>query len=188
MSERKDLSILFIGNSHTYFNDMPLMVKRRADNAGFSCRVTMLAHPGWYLSRHAEEPDVRFNILYGKYDYVVLQEHAHPFGPEEEFLNAAAALNKMIREAGSTPVIYECWAEKDKPENQERMNKAHKQAADETGALLAPVGEYWWGYMENRPDPEMYADDGQHASPAGSDFAAKYIWETIRTDMNRKKE
>ena len=112
MSERKDLSILFIGNSHTYFNDMPLMVKRRADNAGFSCRVTMLAHPGWYLSRHAEEPDVRFNILYGKYDYVVMQEHAHPFGPEEGFLNAAAALSKMTREAGSTPVIYECWAER----------------------------------------------------------------------------
>ena len=27
---------------------------------------------------------------------------------------------------------------------------------------------------------EMYAEDGAHASPAGSDFAAKYIWETIR--------
>ena len=27
---------------------------------------------------------------------------------------------------------------------------------------------------------EMYADDGQHASPAGSHFAAKYVWETIR--------
>lgn len=30
---------------------------------------------------------------------------------------------------------------------------------------------------------EMYADDGQHASPAGSDFAAKYVWETIRLDI-----
>ena len=30
---------------------------------------------------------------------------------------------------------------------------------------------------------EMYADDGQHASPAGSDFAAKYFWETIRMDI-----
>ena len=29
--KKKPLSILFIGNSHTYFNDMPLMVKRRAD-------------------------------------------------------------------------------------------------------------------------------------------------------------
>jgi hypothetical protein len=31
------------------------------------------------------------------------------------------------------------------------------------------------------------AEDGGHASPAGSDFAAKYIWETIRMDMVRKE-
>ena len=187
MSRKKDLNILFIGNSHTYFNDMPLLVKRRADDGGFNCRVTMLAHPNWYLSRHAEEPDVRFNILYGKYDYVVLQEHAHPFGPEESFLDAAIALNRMIREAGSTPVIYECWAEKDHPENQDHMNKVHRHVADKIGALLAPVGEYWWRYKESWPDLEMYAEDGGHASPAGSDFAAKYIWETIRMDMVRKE-
>ena len=166
---------------------MPLMVKRCADDGGFNCRVTMLAHPNWFLSQHAEEPEARFNILYGKYDYVVLQEHAHPFGPEEEFLDAAITLNEIIREAGSTPVIYECWAEKDHPKNQEHMNKVHQHVADEIGALLAPVGEYWWGYKESWPDLEMYADDGQHASPAGSDFSAKYIWETIRMDMVRKE-
>ncbi len=187
MRKQKDLNILFIGNSHTYFNDMPLMVRHRADNEGFNCRVTMLAHPGWFLSQHAEEPDVRFNILYGRYDYVVLQEHAHPFPPEEDFLNAAIALNQMIREAGSTPVIYECWAEKQKPENQDPMNKVHRHVADEINALLAPVGESWWVYQESWPDLEMYADDGKHASPAGSDFAAKYIWETIHMDRVRKE-
>ncbi|MBR3018103.1 MAG: hypothetical protein IKH57_13685 [Clostridia bacterium] len=40
---------------------------------------------------------------------------------------------------------------------------------------LAPVGENWWGYMKSRPKLEMYAEDGAHASPAGSDFAAKFI-------------
>ena len=89
MCKEKDLNILFIGNSHTYYNHMPRLVILRAIEAGYNCRVTMLAHPNWFLSQHAEEPDTRFNILYGKYDYVVLQEHAHPFGPEEEFLNAA---------------------------------------------------------------------------------------------------
>ncbi len=135
MNKKKDLSILFIGNSHTYYNDMPLMVKRRAEEEGQSCRVTMIAHGGWYLSQHAEESDIRFNILYGKYDYVVLQEHAHPFGPEEDFLNSACALNKMIRKAGSTPIIYECWAKKDEPELQDHMNTVHRHVAEEIGAL-----------------------------------------------------
>ena len=45
MSKKNNLSILFIGNSHTYYNDMPLLVKRRADEEGWNCRVSMLAHP-----------------------------------------------------------------------------------------------------------------------------------------------
>ena len=51
----KTLKILFIGNSHTYYNDMPLMVQRRAVKAGYDCRVTMLVHPGWFLEQHASE-------------------------------------------------------------------------------------------------------------------------------------
>ena len=170
---KKTLNILFIGNSHTYYNDMPLMVLQRANEAGYDCRVTMISHGGWYLAQHAEEPDVRFNILYGNYDYVVLQEHAHP------------KLNEMIRQAGSMPVIYACWAKKEEPEKQEYMNQVHRRVADEIGALLAPVGENWWPYMKSWPDLEMYAGDGAHASPAGSDFAAKHIWEAIHNDLSK---
>ena len=187
MAKKNTLRILFIGNSHTYFNDMPIMVQRRAEDEGYDCTVTMMAHAGWFLAQHAKEPDARFNILYGNYDYVVLQEHAHPFGPEEKFREAAVALNKMIREAGSVPVIYECWARKAEPEMQEKMNAAHRRIAEEIDALIAPVGEDWWSYKQSWPDLEMYADDGEHASVAGSDFAAKHIWETIRLDDVRRR-
>ena len=185
-SNQGPLAILFIGNSHTYFNDMPLMVQRCAEDAGYDCRVTMIAHGGWFLAQHAEEPDVRFNVLYGHYDYVVLQEHAHPFGPVEKFREAAIKLNQMIRQAGSIPVIYETWARKSEPEAQAQMNDTHRHIAEEIGALLAPVGENWWLYQQSRPDLEVYADDGAHASPAGSDFAAKHIWEVIQGDLDHK--
>ena len=184
--KNKPLNILFIGNSHTYYNDMPLMVQRRAADASYDCRVTLIAHPGWFLAQYVEEPDVRFNIQYGRYDYVVPQEHAHPFGPEEKFRGAAIVLNKLIREAGGIPVIYEVWAKKTEPDMQEHMNTVHESIAKEIGALIAPVGENWWGYMRSWPELNMYAEDGEHASAAGSDFAAKYIWETIRSDMARK--
>ena len=148
----------------------------------------MLAHPGWHLAQHAAEPDVRFNLRYGGSDYVVLQEHAHPFGPEEKYRDAVIALNEMIRQAGSTPVIFECWAKKDEPEKQALMNEVHERIAQEIGALLAPVGENWWGYMKSWPELEMYAEDGAHASRAGSDFAAKYLWETIVHDLKKAVE
>ena len=139
MEEKRKLRILFIGNSHTYFNDMPAMVAEKARKAGFDCEVTMIAHGGWYLEQHVQEPDVRFNILYGHYDYVVLQEFSHPFGPEEKFFGAVRTLNQWIREAKSKPVIYMTWARKEEKEVQPRMTAANKQIAKEIGALLAPV-------------------------------------------------
>ena len=183
---QKTLGILFIGNSHTYYNDMPLMVQRHAADEGFDCRVTMIAHGGWFLEQHVKEPDVRFNILFGKYDYVIFQDHTHPMAPLEEFRTAAGALNEWIREAGSTPVIYETWAKKDEPEVQDSMNIVHQSVAKEIGALLAPVGENWWAYKNGHPELEMYASDGMHASRAGSELAAKYIWETIDGDLKRR--
>ena len=39
--EKRKLRILFIGNSHTYYNDMPLMVRRRfVEEDGYDCEVT----------------------------------------------------------------------------------------------------------------------------------------------------
>ena len=159
------------------------MVAKRFREDGFDCETTMIAHGGWYLKQHVEEPDVRFNILYGHYDYVVLQEHSHPFGPEEDFFEAANDLNQWVREAGSMPVIYMTWAKKDEESEQARMTRVHKEVAKSIDALIAPVGEYWWDYKRSWPDLEMYHEDGAHASRAGSDFAAKYIWDVIYRDL-----
>jgi len=181
---KKTLRILFIGNSHTYYNDMPEMVAERFRDQGYDCQTTMLAHPGWYLKQHVNEPDVRYNIRYGQYDYVVLQEHAHPFGPEEDLIEAAVILDGWIREAGSIPVIYMTWARENEEEEQDRMTSVHKRVADRIGALLAPVGEYWWDYKRSRPDIRLYDKDAAHASREGSDFAAKYIWDAIYRDLS----
>lgn len=181
------IKVLFIGNSHTYYNDMPSLVKRKLDEDGYDCHVTMLAHPAWFLAQHVEDPEAKFNIRFGGYDYVVLQEHAHPFGPEEKFFEAVRTQTDWIKEAGATPVIYLTWAQKNEPEAQQRMTDAHKRIAEETGSLLAHVGDEWWGYMRSWPELEMYADDGAHASPAGSDFAAKMIESEILHDLHRKE-
>ena len=62
-----------------------------------------------------------------------------------------------------------------------------KRVAEAIGALRAPVGEGWWSYKNSWPDLEMYAEDGAHASEAGSDFAAKLIWAAIRRDLSQKE-
>ena len=185
MAKKKHLRILFIGNSHTYYHYLPAWVAQIASEEGYECDVTMLAHPGWYLHQHVKEPEVRFNIKYGHYDYVVLQEHSHPFDDIPGYIEAATTLTGWIREAGSTPVIYGTWARKTEKNVQETMNQVNRQLAQDLDALYAAVGEAWWPYKESNNQVEMYDQDGAHASERGIEFAAKIIWRTIETDWNR---
>ncbi len=48
------------------------------------------------------------------------------------------------------------------------------------------LGKNGGSTKKNHPEIEMYAEDGAHASPAGSDLAASCIWETIRADLEKK--
>ena len=159
-SLEKKIRVLFIGNSHTYYNDMPELFRERAERDGFACEVTMLAHG----------------------------EHAHPFVPFAEYQTSVSTLTDWIRAAGAVPVLYLTWAKKSEQEKQKEMTEAAERMAAETSALLAPVGEHWWEYQKAHPDAAFYQKDDAHATRAGSVFAAIEIWNTIREDIQKKAE
>ena len=48
---------LFIGNSHTYYNDMPRIFKDVGAENGIEMQVTMLTKGGMGLDYHAENED-----------------------------------------------------------------------------------------------------------------------------------
>lgn len=173
------IKILFIGNSHTYFNDMVQRFVETCNENGTEVHVAMLAHGGKGLLWHSEEPEVRFNILYGGYDYVVLQDAAHPFGGEENLLKGVKKIQEFINQVTAKTVLYMTWAEKEFPKNQEAMSLAYKAVAKKTNALLAPVGDYWKEMLIQRPDTAIFSTDGQHASPKGSLLASQIIYLTL---------
>lgn len=123
------ICILFIGNSHTYMNDLPVntaLVKTNAEEKGYSCDIAMIAHGGWYLANHVKEKEARFNVVHGRYDYVVLQEHSHPFDHIEEYRKAVKTISAWAEEVESTIVIYGTWARKDDEAAQDYMNKINR--------------------------------------------------------------
>ena len=93
--ERNSMRTLFIGNSHTYFNDMPKIFKDICAENGIDMQVTMLTKGGMGLDYHAENEQTRFNILFGDYDFVIIQHVAHPMG-EFEDMEKAKKINKEL--------------------------------------------------------------------------------------------
>ena len=179
------MKILFIGNSHTFMNDMPSLVRDMTQAAiGEECEVVMLAYGGRSLKWHMSEEyfAVRYNILHGGYDFCVMQEVAHPMTAEEDTYENARRIVGLCRTADTVPVIFETWAEKAMPEHQAEMNRRYRFIAEDTGSRLAPIGEAWEKAAKSS-DIELYWRDGEHASPEGDYLTALVITKTITGKM-----
>ena len=175
--------VLFIGNSHTYMNDMPEIFRQMMESAtGETCDVFMLAYSARSLKWHMEEEyfSERFNILHGGYDYCVIQEQAHPMTSFDDTEKYAARIIELCKKVGTQPVIFETWAEKVKPENQKEMNRRYHKIAEDNGVIIAPVGEVWEKTLsELEGDADLYFTDGEHASAIGDYLVAMILVKTI---------
>ena len=176
------MKVLFIGNSHTYFNDMPrLFAEMTGRLTGEEAEVTMLAYSGRSLAWHMEEYlSLRFALLYGSFDYCVIQQQAHPFPGEETTAENAKKIMALCRAGNAKPVLCMTWAERGKPENAAVMSSVYRRLAEETGALLAPVGELFETVQKEHPSIDLYYEDGAHASPAG-DYLIAAVYAALLT-------
>ena len=176
------MRVLFIGNSHTYFNDMPHTFAGMVQSlTGARPEVTMLAYSDRDLAWHREEYfAVRFALLYGNYDYCVLQQQANPFPEEQTTFENAKRIFRLCKAAGTKPVVYMTWAMRDEPEVTAQMSSCYRRLAAECGALLAPVGERFARVQAEHPEVDLFWDDGAHASACG-DYLIAAIFASLLT-------
>lgn len=187
----KTVRILFLGNSYTYYNDLPLMFRSLAKAAQpeLSLEVKAITEGGISLGELWHKRDVQETLDREKWDYVVLQEHSMlgwAYRDGEEMLNDPAyfwqdvqLFAPKIRKAGAQPVLYLTWSRKSKPDVQPDLDYAYATAAKEVRAKVAPVGRAWFAIRQTEPEIELYASDGSHPSLAGSYLAACVFVNTL---------
>lgn len=196
--------VLFIGNSYTYYHDMPQIVQNIAANIAQSQRMKiafkMCTPGGWSLKKHSESKDDIAAINEGHWDYVVLQEQsAAPAKPTkivaEETYPYVRTLCKLIRSANPKAkiIFYMTWGHKDGCQEpmknyplintyqgmQQRLITSYLEMAYDNDAWCAPVGLVWKRIRSERPYCTLYWPDGSHPSDAGSYLAANVIFATI---------
>lgn len=71
------ISVLFIGNSFTYFNDLPYCVTQLCrQNGDLNVETVAVTKGGESLLGHSTTPRVKAALTSRKWDYVVLQDHS----------------------------------------------------------------------------------------------------------------
>jgi hypothetical protein len=173
-------TVLFIGNSLTYYNDVPVLVQGIADAAkGDSLVIGMVAGPDMALVDHWNRGDAQRKIASGHWDYVVLQQ-----GPSSTSINrdSLRTLTKMfaplITAAGGKAVLFSAWPAIDRRVDFPRAAESYRLAAEDVGGLYAPVANAWveaWNRDANLP---LYYD-GLHGNATGSYLAALVIYSRI---------
>lgn len=168
-------SVLFIGNSHTYYHEMPQMVVQLAEAADHDAGLTVETSTasGVSLKWHWNNRRTRDLIAQGDWDAVVLQERSGgPLEDKAAMHEYARHLQRAIAEQGAETVFYMTWARTYQPGTQSEITAAYEEIAEELDATLAPVGEAWKRALSANPDLRLHAPDGRHADPAGSYLAA----------------
>ncbi|MBT8369641.1 MAG: hypothetical protein KJO34_01680 [Deltaproteobacteria bacterium] len=175
MRDPKRLKVLFIGNSHTYFNFMPqmLVLMVKAAKHGFSLEVEQCTGKGVSLEWHWNNPTTRKTIATKNWDYIVLQERsAGPLEESASFDYHAQLLDGEIKNQGAQTILYMTWANRSRFETQSIIAGAYEQVARKIGAILAPVGSAWKRVFQLQPKTRLHHDDDRHANPVGSYLAA----------------
>ena len=188
----QQMRILMLGNSFTFYNDMPQIL------AGLT-GAEVVAHTkgGAYLSEQLDsETDMGEKTLKAlgeeKWDFVVLQEYSNgPILKKEEFNKSVDELCQLAKGAGAKVIFYATWAyqkdgdflpefTRDSMIGYEEMflalHAAYYEAAERNHALIADVGRKFYELADSEA---LYAEDGKHSNLHGSEVAANVLAEVI---------
>ncbi|MBQ7089693.1 MAG: hypothetical protein IJN82_01090 [Clostridia bacterium] len=188
------MKILFVGNSYTYYNDLPALLERLIRANGGEAQVFSVTKGGWKLHRYLDLQDenaAKFEQAMENrpYDTLILQEQSlNPLLNYEQFADGAKRVAERV--SAKRTVLYQTWGRKEghpaleehgwtRKEMTEGLAAAYQKAAAALGAELAPVGTRFWELGQAMPEQELYDADRTHPSYAGSCLAAVTLYKTL---------
>ncbi len=192
--KKRQVRILFIGNSYTHTHDMPAILQKLAEAGGQSLSFEMRAPGGWSLEQHYQDKETRAIIKKGGWDYIVLQDQSQRAAMpirrvRRQFYRYVRRFNRFIWwHLSPKPriLLYLTWGRKDGDADNRSyfppvgtfegmtamLKERYQTMARRIGASVSPVGPAWAYVRNNHPEIELYQEDGHHPSPEGSYLAA----------------
>jgi len=173
------LRVLFIGNSLTYFNDLPAVVAAMAiaTDQERPPAFAMAAQPDYSLEDHWNDGRARSAIASGPLHFVVMQQGPSSLVENRELLREwTQRFAAPIREAGAIPALYMVWPSSARSADFDGVLAAYSGAAAAVGGLFMPAGEAWRAAWRRDSQMALYGPDGFHPSVLGTYLAALVIF------------
>ena len=172
--------VLFVGNSYTYFWNLPQTVETMAAEKEVPLVTRQSTSGGVNLGQHwrgEKELETQSLIRSGEFDVVIIQDHSrravdHP----DSLQHYGHLLAELCREAGATPYVYMTWAREWDPYMQAPITEQYGLLGERINAEVIPVGLAWQRSRTLRPSLQLFDPDGSHPSPTGTYLTACVVF------------
>lgn len=168
--------VLFVGNSYTYFWNLPQQVAAMAQSRELVIHTQQSTSGGTSLAQHwrGEKKLHSLEIIRaGEYDAVVLQDFSmQALDAPDTLLFYGQKFAQEIKAKGAKVFLYMTWARSWDPYMQAVITKRYEELAQLCDATIVPVGPAWQRARSLRPDIALYDNDQSHPSPLGSYLSA----------------
>ena len=178
-SSQAAISVLFIGNSYTYFNNG---IDKQLKGLAPLSSASSIALGGYTLEDHWNDENTLQTIRKGGWSYVVLQEQSQmPIFEQRKFREFVGEFDRDIRSTGAKTILFMTWERPDSVGygvTTANLAVAYNAVGKELGAKVAPVGLAFDHSLHDRPDLALYSEDG-HPTMYGTYLAACVVYGAI---------
>ena len=188
------MKILMLGNSYTYFFDMPKILQGLFDANGVDAQVDSITAGGRVLWQNLDENDALHAEVVEMckntaYDALILQEQSsNAMEYYREFLHGVRGCVDLVKPART--VLYATWGRKEgcnlldefgwtNQSMTEGLAASYDAAARKVGGTCAHVGKSFFEIRKVYPEIELYDPDLSHPSYAGSCVAALALYKKL---------
>lgn len=189
-------SVLFIGNSYTYVNDLPSVFSQLTNSLGDIATVDSRTQGGATFQVHANNASTYSKLQEKPWDYVILQgQSQEPSFPDSQVNSESLPYAMQIADSiysykfCTEMMMFMTWGYENGDSQwgpistyegmQSRLRNAYIRIGDSCEASVAPVGMAWKYTRENHPTIDLYSSDGSHPSYAGTYLAACTFYASI---------
>lgn len=171
IAQNKPIKVLFVGNSFTYYNNLPHVVSAMAKSQGYTIDTKHSTAGGVTLEDHwksKQGTQTRKMIKNENWDYVVFNNHSlSAINTPKDFITYSKKFADLVKEKGAEPIFMMTWAYKSNPLMLSEVEKMYKELGQLTETDIVPCGSLFAASLDYRPDLELFHDD-KHPSQNGT--------------------
>ena len=196
------LSVLFLGNSYTSYNNLPQLVQSLSNSAGKTLIIDSNMPGGYLISGHLNDATTFSKISQGNWDYVILQEQSQipsiDYYRYNDMYPAISEIKSLIEQYNPCAriITYMTWGRRFGGQQcdpsgtycspvfanfnhmQDSLTSAYLEISEQLNIQCAPVGVTWQNIL-NDTTLILHSNDNSHPNIDGSYVAALTIFSSI---------